>query len=119
MGGGGGGGGGGGSSNGSLGSLEPGMEEKRNNINIRVDYKAYGQRWVVLVCVVLLTIANNALWISFATVNSKAAEYFDKTSSEIDLLSTISFVVGIPFCLLSTWIVDRLGLRWIKLDRES
>ena len=76
-------------------------------------YKVYGQRWVVLICVALLTIANNALWISFATVNSKAAKYFNKTSAEIDLLSTISFIVGIPFCLLSTWIVDRLGLRYV------
>ena len=78
---------------------------------VQVEYKVYFRRWIVLICVVLLTIANNALWISFASVNSKAAEYFGKTSTEIDLLSTVSFIVGIPFCLISTWVVDRLGLR--------
>jgi hypothetical protein len=75
-------------------------------------YHTYPQRWLVLLTVTLLTLSNNALWISYAAVAPVAAEYFDKdVNTEIDLLSTVSFYVGIPMCLVATYVVDALGFR--------
>ena len=74
-------------------------------------YKVYPKRWGVLFTVFLFNVANNVIWISFSAVATTAAEYFEKPISQIDLLSSISFFVGIPFCLGCTVIIDRLGLR--------
>jgi hypothetical protein len=73
-------------------------------------YKVYHRRWFVLIAVLLVTLANNILWISYASVNSYASVYYGKEPSQIDLFTTISFLIGIPVCLASTWIVDRMGL---------
>ena len=59
----------------------------------------------------MLNLSNNALWISYSAVANVATEYFQKSVNEIDLLATISFYVGIPMCLVSTYVVDALGLR--------
>ena len=74
-------------------------------------YRVYNSRWGVLLTVFLLNISNNALWISYSSVSDKSASYYKKNLDEIDLLGTIGFIVGIPACLASTWIVDRFGLK--------
>ena len=58
-----------------------------------------------------MNISNNALWISYSAVADSTAKYYEKEIADVDLLSSIGFFVGIPFCLASTWIVDKLGLR--------
>ena len=77
----------------------------------KAEYRSYKARWLVLIVVVLLTVANNILWISYAAVSSTASEYYQVDITKIDWLTIITFIIGIPFCLASTWIVDRLGLR--------
>lgn len=74
-------------------------------------YQDYPARWSVLLAVVMLNIANNALWISYSSVATQSADYYEKEVSDIDWLGTIGFLVGIPFCLVSTWVVDRFGIR--------
>ena len=74
-------------------------------------YRTYRRRWLVLITVTLLNLSNNALWISYSAVANVATEYFGKTVNQIDLLATISFYVGIPMCLVSTFVVDALGFR--------
>ena len=39
-------------------------------------YKSYPQRWWLLASVALLNVANNSHWISFASVKSKAAVFY-------------------------------------------
>ena len=74
-------------------------------------YRDYPSRWGVLATVFCLNLANNALWISFSSIATTAAEYYGNSVSDVDWLGTIGFIVGIPMCLISTWIVDRFGLR--------
>lgn len=75
-------------------------------------YEVYPIRWMVLLSVTLLNLSNNALWISYASVAPVSADYFDKDiNTDIDLLSTISFYVGIPMCIISTYVVDALGFK--------
>lgn len=74
-------------------------------------FKDYPSRWGMLMTVFCLNLANNALWISYSSVATISAEYYKKDVGAIDLLSSIGFFVGIPTCLASTWIVDKLGLK--------
>ena len=66
---------------------------------------------MVLLTATLLSLSSNALWISYSAVADVSTEYFDKTVNEIDLLASISFIVGIPMCLVSSYVVDAVGLR--------
>jgi len=74
-------------------------------------YASYRSRWGVLVAVWLITAANNASWISFAAITTQSADYYGRKLEEIDLLTTVSFLVGIPSCLCSTYLVNKKGLR--------
>ena len=75
---------------------------------------------MVLLSVTLLNLSNNALWISYASVAPVSADYFDKDiNTDIDLLSTISFYVGIPMCIISTYVVDALGFKTGQLLDEN
>ena len=85
-----------------------------------IRYEVYGIRWMVLLSVTLLNLSNNALWISYASVAPVSADYFDKDiNTDIDLLSTISFYVGIPMCIISTYVVDALGFKTGQLLDEN
>ena len=72
------------------------------------DYKVYQRRWFVLITVALLNISTNALWMSYPSVANVVSEYFNKSINAVDLLGTISLYVGIPCCLLVTFIYDYL-----------
>lgn len=76
------------------------------------EYRMYPSRWGVLATTFILSIANNLLWITFSPVATTAAEYYDKSVDMIDLLSSIGFIVGMPFCILSSFIVSKLGLKF-------
>ena len=82
---------------------------------METEYRDYRARWGVLFTVFCLNIANNALWISFSSVSSISAAYYKTTVGAIDWLGTIGFISGIPICLLSTWIVEHYGLRYVLL----
>merc|ERR1711892_446325 len=82
------------------------MSETRN-----AEYRVYPVRGMVLFTATLLSLSSNALWISYSAVADVSTQYFDKTVNEIDLLATISFIVGIPMCLVSTYVVDVVGFR--------
>ena len=56
-----------------------------NNISSSdsIVYKSYPERWGLLIIVALLNIANCAHWISFGSVNSKAAIFYQKNVDDI------------------------------------
>ena len=53
-------------------------------------YRAYPSRWGVLATVFCLNLANNALWISFSSIATTAAEYYENTVRYDYLYSFIS-----------------------------
>ena len=75
------------------------------------NYRMYPSRWGVLLTVMMLVISSNLIWITFSPVSTKAAAYYDVEVGAIDLLSSVSFVIGIPFYFTSTFIVSKKGLR--------
>ena len=83
-----------------------------NDFSESKPYKTYTNRWWILWTVSIFNIANNSLWISFASVASHVADYYKKDTDSVDLLSSIGFAVGIPLCIAATWILDRKGLKF-------
>ncbi|XP_063613538.1 solute carrier family 49 member A3-like [Penaeus indicus] len=77
----------------------------------RAEYVAYPRRWAVLVTVVLLNISNAALWINIAPVAYTVASYYKRQLWEVNWFSLVFLFVSIPFCFVSTFSVNRLGLR--------
>ena len=74
-------------------------------------YVAYRVRWLILLAVYFLTIVNQILAISFAAINSKAASYFGRDPAQIDLLSSITYALGMPMCFISPYLIKKAGLR--------
>nr|XP_053627532.1 uncharacterized protein B0416.5-like [Cherax quadricarinatus] len=74
-------------------------------------YRSYPQRWAILLAVTLLNISNASLWINLAPVSYKAADYFKVPVAGINWFSLVYLFVSIPFCFISTFIVNALGLR--------
>jgi len=51
--------------------------------NLGQTYRSYPQRWALVFSVALLNIANHSHWISYASVNSKAAIFYQVSVDEI------------------------------------
>ncbi len=75
------------------------------------EYRVYRSRWGILWSTALMSVANNILWISFASVNTQSADYYEKSGADIDFMTTISFIVGIPVCAATTYTVNKYGLK--------
>lgn len=89
------------------------QSEKNPVLHLPVDgvYEVYPQRWWLLATVVLLNLANYSHWVAFPSVAKNAAKYYDQTGERMDLIPTVSYGLGIPCCLLATYVVERLGLK--------
>ena len=75
-------------------------------------YKLYPVRWGVLFTVFLFNVSHSVQFMSFSTVSTKAANYYNQDIFHIDLLSSIIFYIGIPMAIFSAWIYDQFGLRF-------
>ncbi|KAM5338770.1 solute carrier family 49 member A3 [Glossophaga mutica] len=78
-------------------------------------YRAYARRWVFLLVVSLLSCSNAMLWLSFAPVADTTAQYFSLSTSQVNWLSLVYFVVSIPSGLVAIWVLDSVGLRWATI----
>ena len=46
-------------------------------------YKLYSSRWILLISVTLLNLANYSHWVAFASVAKQAAEYYQVSGPEV------------------------------------
>nr|XP_033773990.1 solute carrier family 49 member A3 isoform X2 [Geotrypetes seraphini] len=52
------------------------------------------------------------LWLSFAPVADKTADYFQCSPTEVNWLSLVYLIITIPFGLVTSWILDTTGLKF-------
>ena len=74
-------------------------------------FKLYPYRWVVLAVFMLVNIAIQLLWISYAPVSSLATVYFGVSDSQIALLAMIFMIAFIPLSLPIAWAIDTWGFK--------
>ncbi|NXH20773.1 S49A3 protein, partial [Bucco capensis] len=55
--------------------------------------------------------SNLQLWLTFAPVANEIAAYFHITLEMVNWLSIVYLLISIPFGLVATWVLDRVGLR--------
>ena len=75
------------------------------------NYKVYGYRWVILAVFMLVNIAVQILWITFAPITSEAAKFYGVSMQKIGFFSMIFMLVYIPLSIPVSWVIDTFGFR--------
>ncbi|UJR37129.1 hypothetical protein I4U23_029833 [Adineta vaga] len=87
-------------------------EDEETHENISHVYITYKRRWFYLFVVCLAQISNALIWINFSPIANLGSEYYQVSYDAINWLSLIYMFVTIPFTLPSTWLIDKLGIRF-------
>jgi len=74
-------------------------------------FKVYRYRWVVLLAFMAVVAINQLAWLSFASITSDAAEYYEVSDLSIGLLSMSFMIVYIFVCIPASWAIDTYGIR--------
>jgi hypothetical protein len=75
------------------------------------DFLRYKRRWGMLAIIAALNAVNALYWLSFAPVAPTAARYYDVSTTWIDMMSIIFMIFYIPAGFLSSYVLDKHGLR--------
>jgi MFS family permease len=59
----------------------------------------------------LINLAIQMLWITFAPITGPAAKFYGVTDSQIGLLAMTFMIVYIPLSIPASWVIDRYGFR--------
>jgi MFS family permease len=74
-------------------------------------YRVYGYRWVVLGVFMLINLAIQMLWISYAPINDQAARYYGVTTTQIGYFAISFMIVYVFLSIPASWVIDRYGFR--------
>ena len=74
-------------------------------------FKVYGYRWVVLAVFMLVNLAIQVLWITYAPITGPAALYYGVSDLKIGLLAMTFMIVYIPLSIPVSWVIDTYGFR--------
>ncbi|KAL7646224.1 UNVERIFIED_CONTAM: hypothetical protein RMT77_003133 [Armadillidium vulgare] len=86
------------------------MEEENGK---HTEIKVYRRRYAIAFMVVLLNISNAAIWISYSPSATTIANYYDNIDvAKINAFSLVFLIVTMPMTFISTYIVNRFGLRF-------
>ena len=75
------------------------------------NFKVYKYRWVVLAVFMLVILANQMMWITFASITSIAADFYAVSDLSIGLLSMSFMIVYIFVAIPASWTIDTYGFR--------
>ena len=74
-------------------------------------FKLYGYRWVVLTVFMLINLAIQTLWITYAPITGPAAEFYGVTDLQIGFLAMTFMIAFIPLSIPVSWIIDTYGFK--------
>uniref|UniRef100_A0A671KS73 Major facilitator superfamily domain-containing protein 7-like n=1 Tax=Sinocyclocheilus anshuiensis TaxID=1608454 RepID=A0A671KS73_9TELE len=90
-------------------------EDGRSHLDARntaAEFKVYKRRWFILFVLCLLNCSNAMAWLTFAPVADQTAQYLRVSLNLVNWLSLVYIVVAVFFSLITTWVLDTLGLRF-------
>jgi len=95
-----------------LGSQNVSEAQERNTSDKPVvTYELEWRRWVLLFVFVFNSVVNNLVWLTFAPITALADDYYSKSDFEVNLVSLIFLLIGVIFCMPSSWLMDKKGLK--------
>ncbi len=74
-------------------------------------FRLYHYRWVVLAVFMLVNLAMQMLWISYAPITGPAASLYGVSDLQIGLLSMVFMAAFIPLSIPVSWAIDTYGFR--------
>ncbi len=75
------------------------------------EFKIYGYRWVVLLVFMFVVAVNQLMWITFAPITIRAADFYGVSDLSIGLLSMSFMIVYIVVSIPASWAIDTWGIR--------
>jgi MFS family permease len=85
---------------------------RKENFMTDKTFRLYGYRWVVLAAFMLINLAVQMLWISYAPITGPAAQYYGVTDLKIGFLAMVYMIAFIPLAIPVSWAIDTYGFRW-------
>ena len=82
-----------------------------SNYSHNVSYRVYKERWLVFAIVAMQNFSINGWVLSYGGVANVAAAYYEVEVGAINLISGISFFIGIPVAIAGTYVVEKIGLK--------
>ncbi|HPK45093.1 MAG TPA: MFS transporter, partial [Spirochaetota bacterium] len=73
--------------------------------------KVYKYRWIVMFVFALLNIVMQMHWVSFASITSEAAAFYNVTPLSIGFLSMLFMIVYIFISIPASFIIDTYGIK--------
>lgn len=77
----------------------------------QTEFKIYGYRWVVLLVFMFVVAVNQLMWITFAPITIRAADFYGVSDLSIGLLSMSFMIVYIVVSIPASWAIDTWGIR--------
>jgi cyanate permease len=74
-------------------------------------FKIYRYRWTMLLVFMFIVTMNQMLWITFAPITSKAAQFYGVSDLLIGLLSMSFMIVYLFVAIPASWVIDTYGFR--------
>jgi MFS family permease len=74
-------------------------------------YRVYGYRWVVLGVFMLVNLAVQMLWITYAPITGPAAQFYGVTDLKIGTLAMSFMLTYIVLSFPASWVIDTYGFR--------
>ncbi|MGB9669084.1 MAG: MFS transporter [Anaerolineales bacterium] len=75
------------------------------------EFKVYGYRWVILLAFMLAVAFNQLLWITFAPITGRAAQYYHVSDLSIGILSMSFMIAYLVVSIPASWVIDTYGFR--------
>ena len=75
-------------------------------------HRVYRYRWVVLAVFTLVNVTIQTLWIGYAPITGRAAEYYGVSDTAIGAFSMVFMLAFIPLSLPAAWLIDTRGFRF-------
>ncbi len=74
-------------------------------------FRVYRSRWLMLLVFMFIVAMTQLLWITFAPITSKAAQFYHVSDLLIGLLSMSFMIVYVFVAIPASWVIDTSGFR--------
>ncbi|MGB9521443.1 MAG: hypothetical protein ACPL6F_01680 [Anaerolineales bacterium] len=74
-------------------------------------FKIYRYRWLILLAFMAAVAFNQLLWITFAPITGRAAEYYHVPDLSIGILSMSFMIAYLIVSIPASWVIDTYGFR--------